>query len=136
MCFHTNLCTVIVPHLIKKNMNFCMALYCDTIWILALGPIILIYFSHCSMLFESMHKSNEIKTPRIKHMIRVGYMHPFSNKGWCVTLCGLAIYIKNYLKAPKKNKKLWKLEYFTMQKYNLSKKILSRKLKSLKILKL
>jgi len=64
-------------------------------------------------------------------MIRVGYMHPFSNKGWCVTLCGLAIYIKKYLKAKKKIF-LWKLKYFTMQKYNLSKKILSRKPKSLK----
>jgi hypothetical protein len=32
--------------------------------------------------------------------------------------CGLAIYIKKYLKA---KEELWKLKYFTMQKYNLPK---------------
>jgi hypothetical protein len=37
------------------------------------------------------------------------------NKG-CVRLRGLAIYIKKYLKA---KEELWKLKYFTMQKYNL-----------------
>jgi hypothetical protein len=37
------------------------------------------------------------------------------NKG-CVTLCGLAIYIKKHLKA---KEELRKLKYFTMQKYNL-----------------
>jgi hypothetical protein len=31
---------------------------------------------------------------------------------------GLAIYIKKYLRA---KEKLWKLKYFTMQKYNLQK---------------
>jgi hypothetical protein len=31
---------------------------------------------------------------------------------------GLAIYIKKYLKA---KEELWKLKYFTMQKYNLPK---------------
>jgi hypothetical protein len=35
--------------------------------------------------------------------------------------CGLAIYMKEYLKA---NEELWKFQYFTMQKYNLQKKIL------------
>jgi hypothetical protein len=33
--------------------------------------------------------------------------------------CGLAIYIKTYLKA--KEEELWKLKYFNMQKYNLPK---------------
>ncbi len=33
---------------------------------------------------------------------------------------GLAIYMKNYLKA--KEEELCKLKYFTMQKYNLQKK--------------
>jgi hypothetical protein len=33
-----------------------------------------------------------------------------------VSHCGLAIYIKKYLKA---EEELWKLKYFTMQKYNL-----------------
>jgi hypothetical protein len=37
-----------------------------------------------------------------------------------VSHCGLlAIYIKKYLKA--KEEELWKLKYFTMQKYNLQK---------------
>jgi hypothetical protein len=40
-----------------------------------------------------------------------------ANKG-CVTLCGLAIYIKKYLKA---KEELWKLKYSTRQKYNLQK---------------
>jgi hypothetical protein len=35
-----------------------------------------------------------------------------------VSHCGLAIYIKKYLKA---KEELSKLKYFTMQKYNLSK---------------
>jgi hypothetical protein len=33
--------------------------------------------------------------------------------------CGLAIYIKKYLKA---KEELWKHKYFTMQKYNLQSK--------------
>ncbi len=33
-----------------------------------------------------------------------------------VSHCGLAIYIKKYLNA---EEELWKLRYFTMQKYNL-----------------
>jgi hypothetical protein len=36
-----------------------------------------------------------------------------------VSHCGLAIYIKKYLKA--KEEEIWKLKYFTMQKYNLQK---------------
>jgi hypothetical protein len=35
-----------------------------------------------------------------------------------VSHCGLAIYIKEYLKA---KEELWKLKYFTIQKYNLQK---------------
>jgi hypothetical protein len=35
-----------------------------------------------------------------------------------VSHCGLAIYIKKYLKA---KEKLWKLKYFTMQKHNRQK---------------
>jgi hypothetical protein len=35
-----------------------------------------------------------------------------------VAHCGLAIYIKWYLKA---KEQLWKFKYFTMQKYNLQK---------------
>jgi hypothetical protein len=35
-----------------------------------------------------------------------------------VSHCGLAIYINKYLKA---EDELWKLKYFTLQKYNLKK---------------
>jgi hypothetical protein len=49
-----------------------------------------------------------------------------------VSHCGLAIYIKRYLKA---KEELLKLTYFTMQKYNLQ-KILEKKPKSFKILSL
>jgi hypothetical protein len=38
-----------------------------------------------------------------------------------VSHCGLAIYIKKYLKA---KEELWKFKYFTMQKYNLIYKLL------------
>jgi hypothetical protein len=40
-----------------------------------------------------------------------------------VPQCGLAIYIKKYLK---KKKELWKFKYFTMQKYNLQLKTSKR----------
>jgi hypothetical protein len=42
----------------------------------------------------------------------------------CVTHCGLAIYIKKYLHA--NEEELWKLKYFTMQKYNLQKNSFKR----------
>jgi hypothetical protein len=48
--------------------------------------------------------------------------------GVCHT-CGLAIYIKKYLKA---KEDLWKLKYFNMQKHNLQKILLKKK--SFKIL--
>jgi hypothetical protein len=43
-----------------------------------------------------------------KHKIKQGVCHT----------SGLAIYIKKYLKV---KEELWKLKYFTMQKYNLQK---------------
>jgi hypothetical protein len=48
-----------------------------------------------------------------------------------VSHCGLAIYIKKYLKA--EEEELWKLKYFTMQNYNLQKNPL-KKIKSFKVL--
>jgi hypothetical protein len=39
---------------------------------------------------------------------------PIKTRG--VSHCGIAIYIKKHLKA---KEELWKLKYFTMQKYNL-----------------
>jgi hypothetical protein len=41
-----------------------------------------------------------------------------SKQGGVSRYCGLAIYIKKYLKA---KEELWKLKYFTMQKYNVQK---------------
>jgi hypothetical protein len=55
--------------------------------------------------------------------------HKLHKQGLCQK-CGLAIYIKKYLKA---KEELWKLKYFTMQKYNFQ-KILQKKPKSFKIL--
>jgi len=50
-----------------------------------------------------------------------------------VSHCGLAIYIKKYLKA--KEEELWKLKYFTIAKIHLIfLKILGKKPKSFKIL--
>jgi hypothetical protein len=51
------------------------------------------------------------------------YITKLKNKG-CVTLY-LAIYMKKYLKA--KEEELWKLKYFTMQKYINLQKILLKK---------
>jgi hypothetical protein len=44
-------------------------------------------------------------------------------QGVCFIDYGLAIYIKKYLKA---KEDLWKLKYFTMQKYNVQKKSCKR----------
>jgi hypothetical protein len=49
-----------------------------------------------------------------------------------VSQCGLAIYSKKYPKA--KEEELWKLKYFTMQKYNFQKILSKKKPKSFKIL--
>jgi len=46
-----------------------------------------------------------------------------------VSQCGLAIYI--FKKILKEKEKLWKLEYFTMQKYNLQKKTSKKETKIL-----
>jgi hypothetical protein len=47
-----------------------------------------------------------------------------------VSHCGIAIYVKKYLKA---KEDIWKLKFFTMQKYNLQKN-LQKKPKYFKIL--
>jgi hypothetical protein len=46
-------------------------------------------------------------------------MIPIHKQGVGVSHCGLAIYSKKYLKA--KEEELWKLKYFTRQKYRLLK---------------
>jgi hypothetical protein len=48
-----------------------------------------------------------------------------------VSHCGLAIYMKKYLKA---KDALWKLKYFIMQKYNLQKILLKKPKGSFKML--
>jgi hypothetical protein len=45
-----------------------------------------------------------------------------------VSQCDLATYVKTYLKA---KEELWKLKYFTMQKYNLQKNPLKKETKIL-----
>jgi hypothetical protein len=57
-------------------------------------------------------------------------VHELIKTRGCVTLYGLAIYIKKYFKA---KEELWKLKYFTIQKYNLP-KILEKEPKSFKML--
>jgi hypothetical protein len=55
---------------------------------------------------------------------RESWVAPWFGRAQCdkqtrgVSQCGLAIYIKKYLKA---KEELWKLKYFNMQKYNLQK---------------
>jgi len=51
------------------------------------------------------------------HFSHLRKKHKTSTRG--VSYCDLAIYIKKYLFKAKEE--LWKLKYFTMQKYNLSK---------------
>jgi hypothetical protein len=50
----------------------------------------------------------------------------------CASDCGLAIYIKKYVKA--KEEELCKLKYITMPKYNLKKNLLKETQKAFKIL--
>jgi hypothetical protein len=52
-------------------------------------------------------------------------MHNTQEKTRGVLHCGLAIYIKKYVKA--EEEELWKLKYFTMQKYNVQIKSSERK---------
>jgi hypothetical protein len=51
------------------------------------------------------------------------YLFKKKEKKGGVSHCGLAIYIKKYLKA---KEELWKFKYFTMQKYNLQNNCLKR----------
>jgi hypothetical protein len=60
--------------------------------------------------------------PTMGAEVLISEVEIYLNKG-CVTLCGLAIYIKKYLKA---KEKLWKLKYFTIQKHNLQKQFFKR----------
>jgi hypothetical protein len=57
-------------------------------------------------------------------------VHGINNKGMCHAVA-LPFTFKKYLTA---KEDIWKLNYFTMQKYNLQKKILQKKPKYFKIL--
>jgi hypothetical protein len=70
------------------------------------------------MLFKSMHKSNEIKTPRIKHMIRVATCILFK-QGVCHNVAFAIYIIRKYLKA---KEELWKLKYISLCKNIILKK--------------
>jgi hypothetical protein len=62
----------------------------------------------------------KIKAKKTKSFVEARSKNPKGKQGGvCHTDCGLAIYIKKYLKA--KEEELWKLKYFTMQKYFLQK---------------
>jgi hypothetical protein len=67
-----------------------------------------------------MHYSkNNLKTQQGKVILRSHLELPLSEQE-VVSHCELAIYMmKKYLKA--KEEELWKLKYFTMQRYNLQK---------------
>jgi hypothetical protein len=71
------------------------------------------------LLFKSIFVVYRACATKIIHsswLFRLWIFNHLLNKE-CVTL-GLAIYIKKYLKT---KEELWKLKYFTMQKYNLQK---------------
>jgi len=101
----------------------------------------------CTYLWELLLTDWAIKVKPDINSVTTPYLHWVINKknlciykGWGwepstrqtrgVSRCGLAIYIKKYLKA--KEEDLWKLKYFTMQKYNLQ-QILQKKPESFKI---
>ncbi len=54
--------------------------------------------------------------PKVLCGMNFSLLFPHPTRG--VSHCGLAIYIKKYLKA---KEELWKLKYFTIQKYYLQK---------------
>jgi len=55
-------------------------------------------------------------TTTTKETFDIKFYNTYRTRG--VSYCGLAIYIKKYVNA---KEELWKLKYFTMQKYNLKK---------------
>jgi hypothetical protein len=65
-------------------------------------------------LFSPTPKKN-IKNAHTTTLVLFQTLISNNDKGF-VRQCGLALYIKKYLKA-NEEKELWKLKYFTMQKY-------------------
>jgi hypothetical protein len=68
------------------------------------------------------NKTRDIEREKTKSFVEARSKNPKENKG-CVTLwpCHFTLKRSKYLKA---KEELWKLKYFTMQKYNLPKNIL------------
>ncbi len=66
-------------------------------------------FSHITKLREAKKKKTQT-APDLDWLARASGKEPGQTRG--VSHCGLAIYIKKYLKA---KEELWKLKYFTMQ---------------------
>jgi hypothetical protein len=68
---------------------------------------------------NNVGSSNDFFSPFLGEFSHHGYKN---KQGVCQLHCGLAIYIKKYLKA---KEELWKIKYnFTMQKYIIFKTIL------------
>jgi hypothetical protein len=83
---------------------------------------------------QTFHHLNKVhtqtfKNPVCNYQLLSSLKIPKNTRG--VSPCGLGhLHIKKYLTA---KEELWKLKYFTMEKYNLQ-KILSKKPKSFKML--
>ncbi len=69
-----------------------------------------------SRLIFLLHLGNELSVAASGTLIKGWCLHCHMIQTRGVSHCGLAIYIKRYLKA---KEELWKLKYFAMQKYNL-----------------
>jgi hypothetical protein len=67
-------------------------------------------FSHITKLREAKKKKKHRQLQTLDWLSRASGKEPGQTRG--VSHCGLAIYIKKYLKA---KEELWKLKYFTMQ---------------------
>jgi hypothetical protein len=105
-----------ILHLVKKYASHKIGLWWKT-------------FHEWQVGQEKTKKKNISKMKNRCYVVKCLFKQDNHNK-WCVTLCGLAMYIKKYLKG---KEELRKLKYFTMQKYNLQ-KILWKWPKSFKIL--
>ncbi len=84
-----------------------------------LGVVNRLFAAKVELVFKScsMYWAAPVHVLRFGQAVPPAWILPLSTSG--VSHCGLAIYIKKYLKA---EEELWKLKYFTMQKYNLPKK--------------
>jgi CMP-N-acetylneuraminic acid synthetase len=92
------------------SLLFCQGsrfLFINSFFVQKYTKSLVIFLAHSSHLNKKAHLKNAFLGVKIH------------KTNGCVTLCGLAIHIKTYVKA--KEEELWKLKYFPMQKYNLQK---------------